>query len=78
MASNEKSIGFTIEFAGDDTGPKKMARPDSLQNCIPQNVRQKIEKSTRMMEELKAERLMKKSMEEETVQVRDSNHQPNE
>ncbi|XP_071486867.1 uncharacterized protein [Diadema antillarum] len=66
MAANEKSIGFTIDFGSDDA--PKVARPDSLQNCIPQNVRQKIEKSTRMMEELKAERLMKKSLEEETMQ----------
>lgn len=68
MAASEKSIGFTIEFGDSDVAPKKMARPDSLQNCIPQNVRQKIEKSTRMMEELRAERLMKKSLEEETLQ----------
>ncbi|XP_041469080.1 centrosomal protein of 170 kDa-like isoform X2 [Lytechinus variegatus] len=67
MASSEKAIGFTIDFGSNDDAAPKMARPDSLQNCIPQNVRQKIEKSTRMMEELKAERLMKKSQEEEAV-----------
>lgn len=67
MASSEKAIGFTIDFGSSDNGAPKIARPDSLQNCIPKNMRQKIEKSSRMMEELKAERLMKKSQEEEAV-----------
>ncbi|XP_022105293.1 centrosomal protein of 170 kDa protein B-like isoform X2 [Acanthaster planci] len=63
VSASEKHVGFTIEFNAKDDAPK-LSMNESLSEFVPAGVKSKIEGSSKMVEEMKAER-MKKNLSED-------------
>ncbi|XP_038074181.1 centrosomal protein of 170 kDa protein B-like isoform X2 [Patiria miniata] len=60
VSASEKHVGFTIEFNAKEDAPK-LSMNESLSEFVPAGVRSKFEGSSKMVEDMKAER-MKKSV----------------
>ncbi|XP_072031033.1 uncharacterized protein [Amphiura filiformis] len=59
VKTSEKHVGFTIEFNAKADSPK-MSRKESLQDFVPVTLKNRINENSRVVGELKAERLSKK------------------
>lgn len=61
-------MGFTIEFNDKEISPK-MSKKDCLQDFVPANLKNKMNENSRIVEELRAERLSKKGDDPDSLKV---------